>query len=201
MPIRPRICGPEVQPSLPLVEGHLHIALTVDDGGDPRLVTQDDLDAWGTSLDVLIDVARQRLLLESGPSDWIDVETVPGMIMLVGGDERASNRILVMDHMLREWPLGGVVVVVPAADQLLAVPMTEVSQLDALHVMITAAHYAHGTSSVPITDQAFWTNGQEWHTISIRHTESEVHIEPPAALLDVIGQLASMGMVAVAGEA
>ena len=201
MPIRPKIVGPEVQPSIPLVEGLLHVALTVDDGGHPRLVTQEDLDSWGASLEALVEVARERLLLESGPRDWIEVDTVPGMIMLVGGDERASNRMLVMEHMLRDWPLGGVVVVVPATDQLLAVPMTNVSQLDAMNVMVTAANYAYQSTSMPITNQAFWTDGKSWHPIVITHNDAEVHIEPPPALLDAIGRLASMGLVAVAGEA
>lgn len=201
LPLRPRLCDPQFTPSIPLIDGHLHAAVYLDDGVDERPVTEEDCKQWGTTLSALMEVACERLRAESSPLDWCPVDTVPGMLLLAGGDGHASNRMLIFEEMFQDLPLGGVAIVVPSQDQILAVPLSDVTQLDALHTMFSAAFHANATSTQPLTDQAFWTDGKSWRHVELFHGEEETEVEPPDDMLDAIGRVASMGLVAIAGEA
>lgn len=201
MPLRPRLIGPEAPLSVAFVPGHLHVALTVDDGAGPRPVTEADLTAWGTTVEQLLPMAINRLRRESRINDWQPIDTVPGMSTLVTGDGAAAARMLCISDLVGDWPLGGIIVVAPTPDQLLAVALHDVSDIEALNVMISAAQFAHMGAEEPLSNQAFWTDGHGWEHVAIRHCESEVDVSLPDALRDRLGHLAAMGMVAIAGEA
>ena len=201
MPIRPRLCGPDVRMSVPLVDDQVRVCLTVNDGTQVRVVTEHDLRDWNVSFDTLLEVAVDALRRESAPSDWRPVDTVPGMAMLVTGDARASTRMLLIDELIGDHPLGGVVVVVPAHDQLMAVPLRDVEDLEAMNVMVSAAHFAWESSDQPLTNQAFWHDGQRWHRVDVEHIDDEVHIRPAPEMLNRINQLAAIGLVGAIAEA
>ncbi len=201
MPLRPRLVTPDVTPSMPLIPGELHVALTVDEGAGPRDVDEDDLTAWNATIAQLLPMAISRMDRESSKSSWRAVDTIPGMFLLRSGDSNASARMLNLHNLMEFWPTGGVCVIVPSPDQLMAVPLTSVSDIDALNVMVTAAHYAHGSAEHPLSDQAFWTDGNQWHLITLTHSDDDVHMDAPTPLLDTLTRLAAIDLVAVAGEA
>lgn len=201
MPLRPRLVQPDVRPSVPLVEGQLHIALTVDVGDGPRPVTEVDLEAWSTTIEDLLPMAVTRLRRESRIEDWRPVDTVPGMNTLITGDGASSSRMLCMDDLVGDWPLGGVIIAVPSPDQILVVPLHDVSDIEALNIMISAAHFAHMSAEEPLSNQAFWTDGHAWEHVFIQHNESDVEVSLPETLRNRLGHLAAMGLVATAGEA
>ncbi len=201
MPLRPVLCGPGDEPSAPVVPGLLHVGLTLDEGDGTRRVTHGDLAAWGVTLDALLPLALERLAAESPVAGWHPVEPVPGLALYQALDGHSSARMLVLDRMLDDWPLGGVVVTVPSADQLMAVPLHAIDDLDALNVMVTAAQLAHGASDAPLSDQAFWTDGTRWEHVQVTHHDDTVQVVlPPQARLGIT-RLAALGMVAAAGEA
>lgn len=201
MPLRPILCGPDVEPSIPLVEGHLHIALTVDDGVGLRKVTRQDLAAWNATLEDLYRVALQRLGQESDAYAWMGVDTVPGMALYQAEDGLSSSRMLILDQLVDDWPIAGVVVAVPGRDQLIAVPLTEIGDIDALNVMVTAAGMAFEDGDAPLTNQAFWTDGETWELVRVEHEQDNVRVYLPERARAAIRRLAAMGLVACAGEA
>lgn len=201
MPLRPSLVTPEVVPSMALIPGTLHIALTVDEGSGPRRVDAGDLIAWNTTIDELLPMAINRMNRESSKNSWRSVDTIPGILLLRTGDGNASARMLNIQTLMEYWPTGGVVIIVPSADQLMAVPLTSVADLNALNVMVTAAHYAYGSAEEPLSDQAFWTDGTRWHQINVTHTEEDTHMDAPVQLLNTINHLAAIDMVSVPAEA
>ena len=201
MPLRPVLCSPDTQLSLPVVEGLLHVALTVDDGAGIRPVDESDLEAWNATLEQLLPVALDRLTRESSDRDWIGVDTVPGMALYQADDGRSSSRMLILDHLVDDWPLAGIAVVVPAPDQLIVVPLNDMEDLDALNVTVTAAKIAAEREADALTDQAFWTDGTAWHHIKVEHDGDHTQVYLPAPAQAGIGRLAAMGLVATAGEA
>ncbi len=200
MPIRPVLCGPERLPSAALVPGQLHVALTVDDGTGVRPVTSDDLVAWNTTVEALLPMALDRLAAESDASSWLGIDTVPGMALYPATDGESSARMLILPRLIHDWPLAGVAVIAPTRDQLIAVPLGEMADLDALNVMVSTARYAH-RGDKPLSDQAFWTDGRVWRPIRVHHDDEGVEVHLPEEARAGISQLAAMGLVALAGEA
>lgn len=202
MPLRPVLCGPDEQPSLPLVDGLLHVGLTVDEGTSLRRVTAEDLTSWNATIEQLVPIAMERLASESRKSDWLGVDTVPGMALYQSGDGQSSSRMLVLDRLVDDWPLAGVVVVVPSPDQLIAVPLAEMDDLDALNVMVTAARIVFDNEGeAGLTDQAFWTDGSSWHHVRVEHDGDHTQVFLPPLAQAGVARLAAMGLVATAGEA
>ncbi len=201
MPLRPVLCGPDVSPSVALVPDQLHVALTVDDGTGVRPVTHDDLQAWHTTVEALMPMALNRLEQESDASRWLGIDTVPGMALYPAEDGESSARMLILPRLIDDWPLAGVAVIAPTRDQLIAVPLGEMADLDALNVMVSTARYAHKGGNNPLSDQAFWTDGRVWRPIRVRHSAEGVEVHLPEEARSGISQLAAMGLVALAGEA
>ncbi len=199
--ILPQFVSPTHQPSVPFIEGQLNIGLVVDDGVVTRPVTETDLLQWRTSIEALLPDAIATLADDTDWRDWQVVHTVPGMELYLAGDGLSSSRMLVLDRLVHAWPLGGVVVAVPSADQLMAVRLDSVADLDALNVMVTAAGYANNQSDAGLSDQVFWHDGERWHHMRVVHDTMTVEIDPPTAFVDAIGRLAAMDMVMAAGEA
>jgi len=199
--ILPRLVSPTEQPSVPFIDGQLHIGLQIDDGTIVRPVTEADLLEWRTSIEALLPKAIAELAVDTDWRDWQVVHTVPGMELYLAGDGLSSSRMLVLERLVHAWPLGGVVIAVPSSDQLMAVRLDSVVDLDALNVMVTAAHYAKSQSNTGLSDQVYWNDGKRWHHLRVVHKETTVEIDPPAAFVDTVGRLAAMDMVVAAGEA
>ena len=192
---------PNETPSVPFIDGQLHIGLQVDDGAVVRPVTESDLLEWRTSVEALLPEALQALANDTDWREWQVVHTVPGMELYLAGDGLSSSRMLVLDNLVYAWPLGGIVIAIPSADQLMAVRLDSIDDLDALNVMVTAAFYAHGQAEKGLTDQVFWNDGERWRHLRVVHGSTLVEIDPPAAFVEAVGRLAAMDMVATAGEA
>ena len=199
--VLPLLVSPTACPSEPFLDGQLHIGLQLDDGTTRRRITEADLLHAKTSIAALLPKALAALRTDTSWKDWQVVHTVPGMEAYLAGDGVSASRLLIFDQLVHAWPLGGVVVAVPAADQLLAVRLDSTADLDALNVMVTAAHYAHSQSACGLSDQIFWHDGERWHHLPVVHTEVSVAIDPPPTFMETIGRLAAMEMVGAAGEA
>lgn len=197
----PRLVRPGDQPSVEIVAGHLSVGLTVEEGMVVRPVTAEDLEAWSTTVEALLPLALRRLREESPEASWQTVHSVPGMRLFLSGDGQSASRMLIIDHLVQTWPLGGVIVACPSPDQFLCVPLDTVEDLDALNVMATATRFAHQVSRHPLSDQVFWHDGERWHHLEVRHAEDSVEIDPPSAFLETIGRLAAVDLVPVAAEA
>jgi hypothetical protein len=199
--VLPRLVLPTDQPSVPFLDGQLHIGLQLDDGTTRRPVTEADLLHARTSIDALLPRALAALRADTNWRDWQVVHTVPGMEAYLAGDGVSASRLLIFDHLVHAWPLGGVVVAVPASDQLMAVRLDSTADLDALNVMVTAAHYACTQSDRGLSDQVFWNDGERWHHLSVVHGNASIAIEPPSEFMEAIGRLAAMEMVGAVAEA
>lgn len=200
--LRPRLIRPGgVQPSVELVRDHLAVALVVEEDEAVRQVTARDLAHWSASMDRLLPLALEQLRLESPKARWQPVSSAPGLKMFLSGDGESASRMLIMGHLLQSWPLGGVIVACPSADQFLCVPLDSVEDLEAVHVLATATRFAHQVAREPLSDQVFWSDGNHWHHLLVRHTEDAVEIDPPAEFLATIGRLAAVDLVGAAAEA
>ena len=199
--ILPRLVSPTVRPSVPFIDGQLHIGLQIDDGTTVRPVTDADLLSWRTSIEALLPNAVERLGEDTNWRDWQVVHTVPGMELYLAGDGVSASRMLILDQLVHAWPLGGMVVAVPSTDQLMAVRLDSAADLDALNIMVTAAHYARSQSDTGLSDQIFWNDGQRWHHLQVIHGDTSVAIDPPLAFVQSIGRLTAMDMIVAAGEA
>lgn len=202
LPVRPVLFGPEEPDTLPVVAGVLHVGLVLDDVDGPRRVTQEDLGAWGASTASLLALALNRLALGSDADRWVPVEAVPGLAIYQAEDGESASRLLVIDQLISAWPLGGVVVGIPASNQLFAVTLETLDDLDALNVLVVATQFAYEAADQPLTDRVFWTDGRRWLPVAVRHTDDdEVVVELPDAAQAALGRLAALGFAAVAGEA
>jgi len=199
--ILPRLVPPNSGPSVPFIDGQLHIGLQLDDGTTVRPVTEADLLRWHTSIEALLPAAIAALSKDTHWREWQIVHTVPGMELYLAGDGVSASRMLILDHLVHAWPLGGMVVAVPSSDQLMAVRLDSAADLDALNVMVTAAHFARSQSEDGLSDQVFWHDGTRWHHLKVFHGQATVAIDPPVAFVENIGRLTAMDMVLSVGEA
>jgi len=200
--LRPRLIRPGgAQPSLELVRDHLAVGLMVEEDDALRRVTVQDLADWRTSLEKLLPLALEQLRQDSPSSRWQPVSSAPGTRLFLSGDGESASRMLIMGHLLQAWPLGGVIVACPSADQFLCVPLDSVEDLEAIHVLATATRFAHQVAREPLSDQVFWNDGSQWHHLLVRHTDQAVEIDPPPEFLATIGRLAAVDLVEAAAEA
>lgn len=199
--LRPRMVPPGTVPSVVLVPGHLSVGLSVKEGIVIRQVTEADLRAWHADVESLLPLALERLRFDSPRSRWQKVSSVPGMRLFLSGDGDSASRMLILDHLMQSWPLGGIIVACPSPDQFLCIPLDSVEDLDALNVLATATRFAHQIAGNPLSDQVFWNDGSRWHHLSITHVDDTVEIDPPPTFLETVGRLAAVDLAGAIGEA
>ena len=200
--LRPSLLPPGDPASVELVPGHLSVGLTVEASDeDVRPVGEGDLASWKTSIEALMPLALEQLKVESPKPRWQAVSSVPGMRLFLSGDGQSATRMLIIDHLMQSWPLGGVIVACPSPDQFLCIPLDTVEDLDALNVLATATRFAHQVARNPLSDQVFWCDGHRWHHLAVRHGDNHVEIDPPPAFLETVGRLAAVDLVGAAAEA
>lgn len=201
LPIRPVLYGPDEPNSLVLVPGVLRVGLMLDEATGSRRVTPDDLTAWGASLPSLLALALTRMEQDSATDHWVSVDAVPGLSLYQAPDGHNAARMLLLDRLVPVWPVAGLVVAVPANEQLFAVALDRLDDLEALNVLVVAAGLAHQATDRPITDQAFWTDGRRCLPIAVDHEGDEVVVTLPPEAHEAVARLAALGFAAVAGEA
>lgn len=199
--LRPSLVRPGAPGSIALVPGHLSVALTVQEGDLIRPVLEGDLVVWHATLDALIPPALDQLRADSPKSRWQPVSSVPGLRLFLSSDGQSATRMLILDHLLHSWPLGGVVVACPSEDQFLCVPLDAVEDLEAIHVLATATRFAHQVARNPLSDQVFWNGGARWVHLGVHHGDTAVEIRPPPAFLETVGRLAALDLAGSAAEA
>jgi len=196
----PKLKKPDGNPGLDLIPGELQIGLALAVGDDIP-ITADDLDGWGVDFDDAYAAALDNLQARSSRKQIQEVHTVPGMAMYLPGNTDAASRALVLQDLLEVFPAEGVLFAVPTTDQLLFVPLYDMDSLSAVQVLVTAAHLATQNCTRPLTDQLFWTDGEQITHIRVVHETDNVDILAPPEFLAAVERLASMSLVAVAAEA
>lgn len=183
-----------------LVRGHLYLSLAMETDGAYIAAEADDLATAGMPEDDVFGLAMSLLRQSTARADVLPVDTMPGLHLLVAEDGLAASRMVIVPELIGPTR-GGVVVAVPAPDQLLIVPLNSAAAIDALHVLASALSYARDASDSPLSDQLFWFDGARWIPLPVVHGESEVTVLPPLAFVDTMNRLAAMDMVRVVGEA
>jgi hypothetical protein len=183
------------------VPGQLDIGLVTDGPDGVRSVEARDLRRWAVAPEELMPLALDNLRVRSSIASWYPLRAVPGMLVYLAGDGHAAARLLLLKELLHPWPLGGVLVSVPTPDQLLVVPMDDLDNLAAFHVLVQSSHLAHQLGREPVTDQVFWFDGDTWSHVTVNHLEDTVEVVPPPRFLRMVEHLASLKMTPVEGEA
>jgi len=195
----PRLQHPQGGPARPFSTGPLEVGLVVEGEVDIP-VTWADLEDWSVSFDDAYAAALDNLRDRSHTKRWQDVATVPGMqIYLPGGGDAAARALLLQE--LLETPVEGVLFAVPTPDQLLAVPLRHLDHLEAVKVLVTAAHLATQGTHSALTDQIFWLDGDEIVLVPVVHGDDTVDILAPPELLAAVERLAAFAMVPQVAEA
>jgi hypothetical protein len=189
------------QVSRPLVAGHLHESVALDDDGCVTPLTAADVETLGRSHEELLEHGAELVRRTTSPTDLRAVDTLPGMFVLLSGDGLAASRLRLLPELYPRLPLGGLVTAVPGPDQLLVVPMVSAGSMDALQMLASALGHAATHREFVLSDQLFWFDGERWMTIPVEHGEEDITVLPPPAFVATIRGLASMDLVQVAGEA
>jgi hypothetical protein len=197
----PKLKKPDGTPGLTLISDELQVGLVLAAIDEEISITRDDLEEWGVTFDEAYAAALENLLARSSRNQLQDVDTVPGMAMYLPGRTDAASRALVLQDLLDVFPAEGVLFAVPTTDQLLLIPLHDMESLSAIRVLVTATHLATQNCSHPLSNQLFWTDGDEITHIQVVHETDNVDILAPPEFLAAVERLASMSMVAVAGEA
>jgi len=183
-----------------LVRGHLYLTLAKELDGTYVAADSRDLDGTGMAPDDMFKLAMSLMRQTTARADFHPVDTLPGLQLLIAQDGLAASRMVLVPELV-PGALGGVVVAVPAADQLLIVPLTSASALDALQVLASALSHALDTAEQPLSDQLFWFDGHRWVPLPVVHGESEITVVPPPSFVGAMNRLASIDLVRVAAEA
>src|SRR5690606_23033611 len=112
----------------------------------------------------------------------------------------AAARALLL-HELADLPSEGVLFAVPAPDQLLVVPLRDLDHLDAVRVLVTAAHLSATSAPHALSDQIFWLDGDQIIQIPVVHSHDNVDILAPPELLAAVERLAAFSMMPAVAEA
>ncbi|MEQ1564988.1 MAG: hypothetical protein ABMA64_05070 [Myxococcota bacterium] len=197
-PLRMMVTCEPTPTSRELVRGHLYLTLGKEsDGSYVAAAPEEVADAGPT--DDAFRLAMSILRQTTARADLHAIETLPGIHLLVAQDGLAASRMVLVPELMGN-AFGGVVVAVPAPDQLLVVPLNSARALDALHILASALSYALDAADEPLSDQLFWFDGTRWTALPVVHGEDEVTVVPPAAFVGVMNRLASMDLVQVVAE-
>lgn len=197
----PRVLPIESDGGVELVPGCLSIGLVADSPSGVRAVEDADLERWGVTMNELLPAAIENLRTRSTTDAWYSLRAVPGMRVYLAGDGNAGARVLILRDLIQPWPLGGVLVSVPTPDQLIAVPLDDLEQLEAFQVLVQSGRLAHELGREPVSDQVLWIDGGQIAHVHVKHGEDTVEVLPPPHFLKMIEKLAALKMVHAAGEA
>lgn len=197
--LRPRLVPPGTPLSRPLVPGHVHLGLGLHTDRGTVPVDDDLLVAMGLTVEEAFREAAAFLDAES--SELLrPVDTVPGMFFATCDDDQTASRMAALPR--RTTPLGGWLVAVPGANQLLCIPVDSMDAVEALRVMASSVGPAFHHAGRPISDQIFWHDGASWSVVRVERDEvGDLTVLPPSSFFDRMRQVASMAFVHEAAEA
>jgi len=190
-----------VEVSRPFIPGHLYLGVAIEVDGTFSLVTDEDLEELGVTLDEAFDLAWASLRELAHAGELREVDTLPDIRAVATPDGLASSRMAVLPELYDPMPLGGVVVAVPEPGQLLCAPMESAASIDGLQSLASALGHLESTREGLLSDQLFWFDGDSWHVIEVDHGTEDITVQPPEPFVRMMSRLASVDWVQVAGEA
>lgn len=197
----PLLVRPDTAPSLPLVPGHLHIALGTSDGRRVRPVPVEDLAAWGEPFAELLGRSAWNLRARSDDRLLEPLDALEGLWQVNAADGVAASRMLCLADILWPMPAEGVVVACPRPDQLLVVPLDGVAAVPALQALLRIAAEASHASDT-LSDQLFWSlDGQDWEVLPVRHRTDGVDLDPSGRFLAALERMIAVDLVPEPAEA
>ena len=116
-------------------------------------------------------------------------------IQLVSSEEGdAANLLLCLRDIVRPFPPNGVLVMVPAANQLMVLPLVDLASLGWMDVLVNAGHTAFRTADRPFSTDLFWYDGSDFATFSQEMTEVGIRLDPPPGFRTALRSLASRAL-------
>lgn len=195
----PMLTPPSDHPSVPFIDGHLHLGLAV--GPDGRCVTEEELLTWDRPFERLCDRAVLDLRGRTAHKDIEKVQDVPGLYRFESEDGLAAARMLCMDALLTSWPLEGVIVACPDPNRLVLVPMEGVASVSAIRATLRLLSEWRAERD-PLSDQLFWCDrDRNWHHLPVHHRpHGGADLMPVRGLSEALDRAIAVG-IGVPGEA
>lgn len=184
-----------------LVRGHLYLTIGQEREGAIEELSAEDAARTGLHTDELFPLAMSLLRQSTARADVKPVAALPGLHLLIAKDGQAASRMVLIPELLQSNSIGGVVVAVPAADQLFIVPVRDASALESLQILASAVSRAVDTADTPLSDQLFWFDGEAWSAMAVEYNDEEITVLPPPAFVGAMSRIASIDLVREAAEA
>jgi hypothetical protein len=199
-PLVPLLVRPGTAPGLPLVPGHLDVAVATCTPDGLRPLDQAGLDALALPLVDLVHRALWALRRLTDPDDLVPMEALDGLWQVVGPEGTAASRMLCLDELFRPWPTEGVVACCPGSDRLLVVPLDDLAALPALQALLGVAREAHRRPD--LSDQLFWSeDGVSWTALPVRHDQDRVDLLDAPAFVAAVERMMAVELVSEPAEA
>ncbi len=182
----PLIIPPGEGPSVPYVEGFLHLGLGVEGAITHRFVTEDELLDWDHPFVNLCEHAIESLRGRTTSLDLASWPGIPGLWQVKTRDGLAATRLLCMDELFDMWPSEGFVVACPSPDRLLVVPLEGVTSIMAIRGLMRILAQP---DRVTLSDQLFWlrTADDEWQHVPVRwRADGGLDLQPGSGLVAAI---------------
>jgi hypothetical protein len=144
----------ETPPSVPIVEGHLHAHVVVNEPATMWFVSNAHLRRWGASLEDLLAVAVENLRRRTDRKKVSKIDAVEAYLLL-SDDSYDAARALVLDTLVDPFPQDGVVVLVPMREVLMFAPVEGPKTREALAHMMELAYTKCRGATFPVSDQVF----------------------------------------------
>jgi uncharacterized protein YtpQ (UPF0354 family) len=173
-------------PSLPLVEGFLHVYIVVNERASMWFVTEDHENRWKTTLGELLPLAIDNLRRRT---DLKHREKIPEMeaYFFSSGDSYDSARALLLRELLDPFPQNGVVVLMPTREHLVFTPVEHPDAWTNVAKLVGVMRRAYASAAYPVSDQAFWFDGERWALLRIDGEGDTFHMTAPQPFLDALG--------------
>lgn len=200
-PIRVLVTAQPGPSSRELVRGHLYLTIAQENERGIEALSDEDAALSGLRKDELFPLAMSLLRQSTARADVKPVAALPGLHLLVAKDGQAASRMVLIPELIDADALGGVIVGVPAPDQLLIVPVKDASALESLQLLASAVSRAMDTTDSPLSDQLFWFDGEAWVPMEVEYGETEITVLPPPSFVGAMSRIAAIDLVREAAEA
>ncbi len=148
----------------------------------------------------LMATALTNLRQQSSSDRFYSSKSLPGLRMYLGGDGHAAARALLLKELLQPWPVGGVLAMMPSADQLLVMPMDTLSAVSQMPFLAHSGRTAWSVAHQPVSDQLFWFDGEGWAHVPVEAREDSMEVNPPPEFLLALRRLAALSLYTVLPE-
>src|SRR5262249_8502183 len=130
-------------------------------------------------------VAIENLRKRTSAAGFAMLHEESGLRQGSAGDTYDSSRAMLLDFALPEFSEHGFLVAVPGRDELLVLPVTQVS-LQFLPLLKAIAQKNFTTVPYPISSDIFWIKDGTWHAFAIELDGARANIRPPAEFVPIL---------------